>query len=71
MCLAIPMEIIEIKGNRAVAEIEGIRRTVGLELLDTVKEGDYVIIHAGFAIQVLDREDAEETLNLFRQMGDL
>ena len=70
MCLAVPMKLVEINGGTAVAEIGGVRREVNVQLLEGAGIGDYVIVHAGFAIQKLDREDAEETLQLFRRMAD-
>ncbi len=70
MCLAVPMKLVEISGDTAVAEIGGVRREVNVQLLEGAGIGDYVIVHAGFAIQKLDREDAEETLRLFREMAD-
>ena len=53
MCLAIPMQIVEIKDKKGIVEIGGVKREVGLQLLKQVKIGDYVIVHAGFAIQRL------------------
>ncbi len=70
MCLAVPMKIVEMRGETAVAEIGGVRREVNVQLLEGAGVGDYVIDHAGFAIQKLDREDAEETLRLLREMAD-
>ena len=70
MCLAVPMKLVEISGDTAVAEIGGVKREVNVQLLEGAGVGDYIIVHAGFAIQKLDREDAEETLKLFREMAD-
>jgi len=70
MCLGVPVKIIEIiSESRAVGEIGGIRREVETSFVD-VRVGDYVILHAGFAIQKLDQAEAEETLRLFRKMDD-
>ncbi len=69
MCLAVPMKIIEIRGDRGVAETGGVRREVGLQLLDGIRIGDYVLVHAGFAIQIVDPSEAEKTLELFRELG--
>jgi len=71
MCLAIPMKILEIKGDKGVVEIGGTQREVGLQLQKDVQVGDYVIVHAGFAIQKLDEKDALETIELFREMERL
>jgi hydrogenase expression/formation protein HypC len=69
MCLAIPALITEKEGNRAKADIGGIVREVSLELVDQPAEvGDYVLIHAGFAIHKLEKEDAEETLRLMQEV---
>ncbi len=71
MCLAVPMKILKIKGEKGIVEIGGIEREVGLQLLEDVKIGDYVIVHAGFAIQHLDEKEALETLSLFEEMEKL
>ena len=71
MCVAVPMIIKKIKGEKGVVEIGGVEREVGLQLLRDVNVGDYVIVHAGFAIQQLDEEDAKETLALFAEMEKL
>jgi hydrogenase expression/formation protein HypC len=68
MCLGIPMLIVEKNGNDAVAESGGVRKGVRLDLLDTVAIGDYVLIHAGYAIEKLDTKEALETLELLRQV---
>lgn len=69
MCLAIPMKVIEIEGNRGIVEYTGIKRKVGLDLLEDVKVDDWVIIHTGFAISKLNEEEARETLNLLKEGG--
>ena len=67
MCVGIPMRVVSIGGTDAVAEIDGVRRSASLMLMDQdVQVGDYVIIHAGFAISRLDEDDAQETLALLR-----
>lgn len=70
MCLGIPMKILEIKDDLATAEVGGAKRKIGLTLVSDVKIGDYVIVHAGYAIQKLDKKQAEETLELMRQWGE-
>ena len=70
MCLAIPMQIIEIDGVQAVAEVDGVTRQVRLDLLPEVILGDYVLIHAGLAIARVDAVSAEETLSLLRSLAD-
>ncbi len=67
MCLGVPMRVVSIDGTDVVAEIDGVRRAASLMVLDEeVREGDYVIVHAGFAIARLDEAEAEETLRLMR-----
>ena len=67
MCIAIPMEVKEIKGRMGVVEHKGVQREVGLMLLEDLKIGDWVLIHAGFAISKLNQKDAEETLSLLKE----
>ena len=70
MCLAVPMKVIEIKDNEAVVELSGLKKKINLGLLEKIDVGDYVIVHAGFAIQKLDEEEAEKTLALVREMAE-
>lgn len=60
MCLAVPMTIMKIDGQRAVAEARGVETAVDISLMPDVKIGDRVIIHAGFIIEKLDEEAARE-----------
>jgi hydrogenase expression/formation protein HypC len=69
MCLAIPMRIVSIEGPRAVVEQGGARRTIATGLLDEVKEGEYVLVHAGYAIARVDEEEARRTLELVAQLA--
>lgn len=69
MCVAIPMKLIEINGTDGVVEEAGVKRQVGLALLENPQLGQYVLVHAGYAIETLDPEEAEETLRLLRQIG--
>ncbi len=68
MCLAVPMQVRTIEGDTALCEIDGVTREASLMMVDGVEVGDYVLIHAGFAIEKLDEQDAQETLALFRQI---
>lgn len=69
MCLAVPGEIKKIlDGGRAVADFMGVERVVALDLLESVRVGDYVIVHAGFAINRLNEEEARETIECFREI---
>ena len=67
MCLAIPSKIIRIENNMATIDVEGVQRKASLLLLEDARVGDYVIVHAGFAIQKLDEAAAQETLDLLRE----
>ena len=70
MCLAIPGKIIEIDSekNHAIVDYgDGTKRKANISLVD-VRKGDYVLVHAGFAIEVLDEEEAKKTLDLFKEM---
>ncbi len=68
MCLGIPMKIRRIRGEFAEVESARLVRTVNIQMLSGLQPGDYVIVHAGFAIQKLDPEKAEETLRLIREI---
>ena len=69
MCLAIPSRIVEIKGGLATADVYGARRQINLMLLpEEAQVGEYVLVHAGFAIQKIDEEAARETLSLIGDM---
>ncbi|MBC8439973.1 MAG: HypC/HybG/HupF family hydrogenase formation chaperone [Deltaproteobacteria bacterium] len=68
MCLAIPAKIIEINGKIAKVDVDGVIRETSIILIDDVKIGDYVIVHAGFAINILDEEAALQTLEYLRSI---
>jgi len=68
MCLGIPMRVIEKNGADAIAESGGVRKNIRLDLIEGVDIGDYVLIHAGYAIEKLDTGEALETLELLRQV---
>jgi hydrogenase expression/formation protein HypC len=69
MCLAVPMKIVSKDGDNVVAEVDGVQKEASVMLLgEEVAVGDYVIVHAGFAISRLDEEYAEETLRLMREV---
>jgi hydrogenase expression/formation protein HypC len=70
MCLAIPVLIKSIEDKEAEAEIGGINRRISLRLTPEAKVGDYVLVHTGYAINVLDQEQAEETLALLREIAE-
>ena len=69
MCLAVPGKITSIKKNNAEVDFSGIKLEVSLDLVPDAKKNDYVLVHAGFAIQVLEPEEAAETLRLFSEIS--
>ena len=71
MCLAIPSKIKKIENDMATIDVDGVQRQASLLLLEDAKIGDYVIVHAGFAIQKLDEAAAHETLRLLREAADV
>jgi hydrogenase expression/formation protein HypC len=71
MCLAIPALIKLIEDKEAEAEIGGITRRISLWLTPEAKIGDYVLVHTGYAINILDQKEAEETLKLLREIAGL
>ena len=78
MCLAIPMKVVELVANptgssladEAIVDVGGVRKRISLAFVDGAAVGDYVIVHVGYALQRLDPEEAERTLELFRQALD-
>ena len=68
MCLAVPAKIVEIDGMVAEVDMAGTTVRASLIMVPDAKLGDYVLLHTGFAIQVLDENDALETLKLFQEM---
>jgi len=70
MCPAIPMRVVEIRGNTARVEQEGVSREARIDFLSGIKVGDFVLVHAGVAIERVRPEDAEETLRLIRMIAD-
>jgi hydrogenase expression/formation protein HypC len=71
MCLAVPVKVVSIQGDEAEVEIGGVGRSVSIVLTPEVKVGDYVLLHAGYAITVVDEVEAQETLKLFEQIEKL
>ena len=72
MCLAVPAEVLEKKENDlALIEIGGVRKDVSLMLVDNVDVGDYVLVHAGFAIEKIDEDEAEKTMQLLEEFIQL
>ena len=71
MCLAVPLELMEKSGDMGVVEMGGVRRKVNISFVEDAKIGDYLIVHAGFAITILDRKEAEETLKILNECIEL
>lgn len=68
MCLAVPMQITEISDSQAIIAAGGVQRQISLLLLPEAQVGDYVLVHAGFAIQKLDETEAQESLRLWAEL---
>jgi len=68
MCIAVPGKIVSVKKNNAEVDFSGVKRTVALDLVSGAKKGDYVLVHAGFAITVLEQAEAEATLKIFEEI---
>ena len=72
MCLAVPMQVERVNDDgTARAGIDGTLQTVDVSLLDSCRAGDYVIVHAGFAIETLDAEEADARLRLFEELAEV
>jgi hydrogenase expression/formation protein HypC len=72
MCLAMPVLVLELTSDdQAIVDLGGVRLQISLALVDGVQAGDYVILHAGYALQKLDREEADRTLGLFADIAQL
>ena len=69
MCLAFPAKVIEIKDSLATIERSGVKRSASLMLLPEAKVGDYVLVHAGFAMQVVDKKEVDEMTALYAEMN--
>lgn len=67
MCLAVPMKLVSREDLKGVVELSGVRREISLMLLPEAEVGDYVLVHAGYAIARVDEREAEETLHLLRE----
>lgn len=70
MCLGIPLKIISINGKEAVGELNGVKRKVRVDLIETLAIDDYVMVHAGFAIEKMDEKAALETLDILNEFEE-
>jgi hydrogenase expression/formation protein HypC len=71
MCLGVPMQVKTIENEVAICEIDGVQREASLMMIDGVEVGDYVLIHAGFAIEKIDDDEAQLTLKALREALDM
>lgn len=71
MCLAIPALVTSIDGFQADVDIGGVNRRISIQLTPEAKVGDYVLLHTGYAINVIDQDEAEKTLELLKQISEL
>jgi hydrogenase expression/formation protein HypC len=71
MCLAVPVKVVSINGNEAEVEIGGVKRRVSIVLTPEAKVGDYVLLHTGYAINVVNEAEAQETLKILEEMARL
>ena len=71
MCLGVPMQVKTIENEVALCEIDGVQREASLMMIDGVAVGDYVLIHAGFAIEKVDEDEAQLTLKALREALDM
>ena len=71
MCLAIPALVKSIDGHQAEVDIDGVTRQVSLQLTPEARVGDYILLHTGYAINVIDPAEAEETLKLLRELSEI
>ena len=71
MCLAVPVEVVSTEGSEAEVEIGGVKRRVSIMLTPEAKVGDYVLLHTGYAINVINEAEAQETLKILEEMASL
>ena len=71
MCLAVPLQLVEISGNTAVGQAMGMKRTIRVDFIKEPKIGDYVIVHAGFAIEKLPEAQAKDDLSAWEELADV
>ncbi|MEJ2738480.1 MAG: HypC/HybG/HupF family hydrogenase formation chaperone [Dehalococcoidia bacterium] len=69
MCLAVPVKVVSISGSEAEVDLGGVKRRISIMLTPEVNVGEYVLLHTGYSISVIDEAEAEETLKLFEEMA--
>ena len=70
MCLGVPAEIISVNGEKARASVGGAIREISLQLVDDIRVGDFVLLHTGFAIEKINKAEAEETVRMLKELGE-
>ncbi|AEF93249.1 hydrogenase assembly chaperone hypC/hupF [Desulfotomaculum nigrificans CO-1-SRB] len=68
MCVAVPLKVVKVTGNMAIAELEGISKEISIALTPEVNVGDWVLVHAGYAIHRIDNEEARETIRFLEEL---
>lgn len=68
MCIAVPVEVLEVREHEALISFGGVKKNINIDLVCDVKVGEYVLLHAGCAIQKIDKEEAEKTLEIFKAL---
>lgn len=72
MCLAIPARVVELRDHdQALVDLGGIRKEISLALVSGAQIGDYVIVHVGYALGLIDPEEARRTLEMFNELGQV
>lgn len=71
MCLAVPARLIKINGQIGTIEIEGVQRNCSLALVPDAQLEDWILVHAGFAVQIVDEEEAKATMEIFKELEEL
>lgn len=70
MCLGVPTKVIQIEGNKAIVDYMGVQKKIDISLLKNVSVGNYILVHAGVAIDKMDTEEYNEFNNLFEELKD-
>ncbi len=68
MCLAVPVKVVAVEGNEAEVEIGGVKRSISIVLTPEAKVGDYVLLHTGYSLKIIDETEAQETIKLFDEI---
>ena len=71
MCLAIPVKIMSVEGSSGIGEVGGVERKIDLTFIEEPRVGEYVLLHAGFAIQKINEEEARQSLDAWRELKNL